>query len=457
MNFSTNLQNIREITEAKSIAISEEVLLQQCNGVSTDTRSLKSGEIFIALEGENFDGHNFINQAISAGAIALITNEKYPSLPNLKIPELKVKDTLQAYQKIAHWWRETLDIPIIGITGSVGKTTMKELISAILNTQGKVLKTEANYNNEIGVPKTLLQIDKSHQYGVIEMAMRGKGQIALLTEIANPNIGVITNVGTAHIGLLGSREAIASAKCELLAKMNNSGVAILNGDNDLLIKTARSVWQGETITYGLKSGNLRGELVNDNTLKVENRLYPLPLPGEHNALNYLGAIATAKVLGIDVSILEEGIEVILPKGRAKRHQLSNDIEILDETYNAGLESMIAALHLLKQTSGNRKIAVLGTMKELGDYASPLHQQVGETAKALNLDYLLILADEEVTKMMAEGAIGIPTEIYTNHDDLFNRIQALAMSGDRILFKASNSVGLSKVVDRYLAENSEKKN
>jgi len=449
MKVLTNLFNVREITEAKTINIADDILLQNCFGVSTDTRTLKSGEIFIALEGENFNGHDFLDRAIIGGAMAIITSDKYPYIESNKILELKVKDTLQAYQNIAHWWRETLNIPIIGITGSVGKTTTKELISAVLSTQGKVLKTEGNFNNEIGVPKTLLQIDESHNFAVIEMAMRGRGEIALLTEIANPNIGIITNVGTAHIGRLGSREAIAQAKCELLAKMNDSGVAILNADNDLLMKTAKDIWHGETITYGLNSGDLRGELVANQTLKVDNRLYPVPLNGQHNALNYLAAIATAKVLGIDLSVLEKGVEVTLPKGRAKRHLLSNNIEILDETYNAGLESMIAALHLLKQTEGKRKIAVLGTMKELGDYAPQLHRQVGETVKALNLDVLLILADEDVTKTMAEGAMGVDTEIFSNHDDLFNHLKQIMEEGDRILLKASNSVGLSKVVDRLL--------
>jgi UDP-N-acetylmuramoyl-tripeptide--D-alanyl-D-alanine ligase len=163
-------------------------------------------------------------------------------------------------------------------------------------------------------------------------------------------------------------------------------------------------------------------------------------------------LATAKVLGIDLSVLEEGIEVVLPKGRAKRHQLANDIVVLDETYNAGLESMIASLHLLKQTEGTRKIAVLGTMKELGEYAPQLHRQVGETVKALNLDMLLILADEEVTKAMAEGSIDIPTEIFSTHQDLLQYLKQVVTKGDRILFKASNSVGLSKVVDEFILSN-----
>lgn len=450
MKTFVNLDFIREITEAKCSFFSPSISGKICRGISTDTRNLKEGEIFLALEGANFNGHDFLKQAFSQGAIAAIINEKYTDLMNENFPILAVKNTLKAYQKIAQWWRKKLDLPVIGVTGSVGKTTTKELISAVLNTQGKVLKTEANYNNEIGVPKTLLQIDESHNYAVIEMAMRGKGQIAELTEIAQPNLGVITNVGTAHIGLLGSREAIAEAKCELLAHMDNSSVAIINGDNDLLVSTASKVWRGETITYGLQSGNFRGELVDHSTLKLDNQLYPLPLPGEHNALNYLAAIAVAKVLGLDLTPLQQGIEVNLPKGRAKRYCLANDIVVLDETYNAGYESMVASLKLLGETEGKRKIAVLGTMKELGDYAPILHRQVGETVKDLNLDLLLILADEEATKAMAEGASGIPCQIFTRHDDLLSALQSLIQRGDRILFKASNSVGLSQVVDGFIS-------
>lgn len=446
-NFS-DLHFIRKITEATVTDMDSVVLNQQCSGVSTDTRFLQKGEIFVALKGENFDGHDFVHQAIDLGAIALITHREKLDIDNSKIPNLKVKDTLEAYQKIAQWWRKKLNLPIIGITGSVGKTTTKELISAVLTTSGKVLKTEANYNNEIGVPKTLLNLDETHKYGVIEMAMRGRGEIALLAEIANPNIGVITNIGTAHIGRLGSQEAIAEAKCELLATMNNSGVAILNGDDDLLLRTAKRVWQGETITYGLKNGDLQGELMDNNILKLDGKLYPLPLQGQHNALNYLSAIATAKVLNLDLEILTRGIEVSMPKGRAKRVELSRDIVVLDETYNAGKESMIAALQLLSQTSGKRKIAVLGTMKELGDYAEKLHREVGKTVKELNLDMLFILADEEVTKVMAEETQGIPTEIFTQHQDLVDALIQSTQECDRILFKASNSVGLSKVVEEY---------
>ena len=413
-------------------------------GVNTDTRTCSPGAIFLALVGTQFDGHDFANVAIAKRAIALIVSRQL-SLES-EVPQYIVADTLKAYQQIARWWRDRLAVPIIGVTGSVGKTSTKELIAAVLGNQGKVLKTQANYNNEIGVPKTLLEITPEHDYAVIEMAMRGLGEIALLTDIANPTIGVITNVGTAHIGRLGSREAIAQAKCELLAQMSPQSTAILNYDNPLLIETAAKVWQGKTITYGLTGGDLRGEVTDKNSLLLADKEFPLPLPGMHNASNYLAAIAVAQALDIDLTFLTGGLTVELPKGRSRRYQLPNDILLLDETYNAGFESMQAALRMLKATPGTRHLAVLGTMKELGSYSATLHQQVGNTVQELAIDHLLVLADEPETETMITGAAGVITECFRDRDLLEKRLRSLMTPGDRILFKASNSVGLSQVVE-----------
>jgi UDP-N-acetylmuramoyl-tripeptide--D-alanyl-D-alanine ligase len=411
-------------------------------GITTDSRTIKPGELFVALVGENFDGHNFVDTVGGKGAIAVIVNRQ---LESIDIPQFIVQDTLKAYQQIAQWWRDRFNIPVIGVTGSVGKTSTKELIAAVLKTQGKVLKTEANFNNEIGVPKTLLQITSEHNYAVIEMAMRAEGEIALLTDIAHPTIGVITNVGTAHIGRLGSREAIARAKCELLAQMSDNNTAILNYDNSLLIATAAQVWQGKTITYGLTGGDIQGEIINGNTLKALGQNFPLPLPGEHNASNYLAAIAVAQVLNIELAPLIAGLKIELPKGRSRRYNLANDIVILDETYNAGLESMLAALQMLKETPGQRHIAVLGTMKELGKYSAQLHHQVGIKAQELGIDLLLVLADETATQEITKGAAEIPTECFSDRASLTNKLKQIMRSGDRVLFKASNSVGLNQVV------------
>lgn len=449
MSIYFSLSQLRTILKTNLIALSSNVADDSVVGITTDSRNVKPGEIFIALVGENFDGHNFVETASTKGAIAVIISQ--PQISS-DIPQFVVQDTLKAYQQIAQWWRDRLNIPVIGITGSVGKTSTKELVSAVLSTQGKVLKTEANFNNEIGVPKTLLQITPQHSYAVIEMAMRGEGEIALLTDIARPTIGIITNVGTAHIGRLGSREAIARAKCELLAQMPDSSVAILNHDNSLLMETAATVWQGKTITYGLTGGNIPGEIINLDTLRVFGKDLPLPLPGEHNASNYLAAIAVAQVLNIDLAPLAAGLKVELPQGRSRRYNLPNDIVVLDETYNAGLESMLAALQMLKQTPGKRHIAVLGTMKELGEHSPQLHRQVGEKAQELGLDMLLVLADEAATEEIARGAEKITTECFSDRISLADKLKQIMRSGDRIICKASNSVGLNKVVNELVSYN-----
>lgn len=446
MPFCATPNQLAEVLAATPLNLSDAALASQATGITTDTRNLQSGEVFVALRGEQFDGHEFVSVAQAKGAIATITDRPLPG----SVPQIEVEDTLQAYQKIASWWRSQFSIPIIAVTGSVGKTTTKELIAAVLATQGRVLKTHANYNNEIGVPKTLLELDSEHDYAVIEMAMRAKGEIAHLTRLACPTIGVITNVGTAHIERLGSEQAIAEAKCELLATMPSNSVAILNHDNSRLIATAQKVWQGETLTYGLEGGDLQGQLLDRETILVAGMQLSLPLLGHHNASNFMAALAVAKVLQIDFSDLASGLTVNLPSGRSQRYELPSDVVLLDETYNAAPESMVAALQLLAQTPGKRRIAVLGAMKELGEKSPQLHQQVGEKARD-SVDVLLILVDDPNAEAIAIGASGIPTECFTTHAAVVERLQTLVQPGDRFLFKASHAVGLDRVVNQFRAE------
>ncbi|MBD2129495.1 UDP-N-acetylmuramoyl-tripeptide--D-alanyl-D-alanine ligase [Microcoleus sp. ZQ-A2] len=441
-----------DVIAAIPLNLSDEAACAHCTGITTDTRNLQPGHLFLALRGENFDGHDFARVAIEKGAIAVISEHSQEAQLN-GVPQLQVENTLQAYQQIARWWRDQFNIPVIAVTGSVGKTTTKELIAAVLSNQGNVLKTQANYNNEIGVPKTLLELGPEHDYAVIEMAMRGSGQIAELAQIAHPTVGVITNVGTAHIGLLGSEEAIAKAKCELLAEMSDTGVAVLNHDNQRLMNTAATVWHGQTLTYGLEGGDFQGRLLDSETLELEGMQFPLPLSGRHNALNYLAALAVAQLLKVDWVPLTQGLEVELPSGRSRRYELPNDIVILDETYNAGLESMLAALHLLAQTSGKRHIAVLGTMKELGERSPEFHQQVGKTAQELNLDALLVLVDDLEAESIATGAAPLSAECFSSHNAVVQRLLELVQPGDRLLFKASRSVGLDRIVNQFRAEHS----
>ncbi|HEY9828437.1 MAG TPA: UDP-N-acetylmuramoyl-tripeptide--D-alanyl-D-alanine ligase [Stenomitos sp.] len=441
MVFQVPFAQLVDVLQATPVHIPEELYSRIVLGLNTDTRTLQPGEAFLALRGENFDGHRFVESAIASGASVAIVDHALP----VTVPQLVVADTLKAYQALGRWWRDRFDIPVVAITGSVGKTTTKELIAAVLGTAGPVLKTEANFNNEIGVPKTLLNLNADHRFAVIEMGMRGPGEIAELSHIARPDIAVITNVGTAHIGRLGSREAIAGAKCELLATLPSSSLAVLNAENPLLLETAQAVWSGKTITYGLTTGELRGICIDERTLEVDGIRYPLPLPGEHNALNFLAAIAIARALQLDDTALRQGISVALPEGRAQRYRVANDIVLLDESYNAGAESMFASLKLLAHTPGERRIAVLGPMKELGNYAEELHRAVGAAAASLNLDALYILDQGPEGTAMAEGATSVPTQQFDSHAALIEHLAQTVQSGDRLLFKASHAIGLDRVV------------
>lgn len=448
-----SLAQLAAILPAQSADLPPHCSTATVRSITTDSRSVLPGDVFLALRGDTFDGHDFVAMAIAQGAIAAIVEQSFTGedLPaEKKVPLLKVPNPLATYQAIAHWWRNQFSIPVVAVTGSVGKTTTKEMIAAVLGTQGAVLKTQANYNNEIGVPKTLLGLNASHRYAVIEMGMRGPGEIALLSRIARPDVAVITNVGTAHIGRLGSEQAIADAKCELLAEMPAGGTAVLNHDNSRLMTTAGRVWDGSTVTYGLEGGDLRGELSSPARLTVDGMEFPLPLPGRHNALNYLAALAVAQVVRVPWLPLLQGLELELPQGRARQHILPEDVILLDETYNAGLESMIAALELLAQTSGRRRIAVLGTMKELGERSLEFHHQVGQTAQRLGLDHVLILADAAESEAIAAGAAPLAAEQFNSQDAVVERLLSLMQPGDRILLKASRAVGLDQVVTAICA-------
>jgi len=413
--------------------------------VCTDTRQLEPGALFVALRGERFDGHDFVAHALQQGAVAAVVERGFSSGGGVAEERLlRVASPLGAYQQLGHWRRRHFGGSVVAVTGSVGKTTTKELCVAALRTAGEVLWTQANYNNEIGVPKTLLDLREEHRYAVIEMGMRGPGQIRELGRIAEPDIAVITNAGTAHIGLLGSREAIARAKCELLETLDPAGVAVLNADCGLLLETAAAVWPGETITFGLQGGDVRGELVDRRRLRVRGQDFTLPLPGAHNALNFLAVLAVAQRLGIAWDRLAE-LRVELPRGRARRLELRGDIVLLDETYNAGPESMSASLALLAGEPGRRRIAVLGTMHELGEHSAELHRQVGRTVAALGLDALWVLAEPAAAEALVGGATGVACRCFDDHEQLAEHLRRSLGEGDRVLLKGSRAVGLDRVV------------
>jgi UDP-N-acetylmuramoyl-tripeptide--D-alanyl-D-alanine ligase len=442
---SATVNNIDENTQINT----------EIRGVISDSRKLKSGELFVALTGENFDGHGFVAQAITQGAVAAIVSHEWANSVAAKgLPLLAVDDTVSAYQDLARWWRSQFVHPVISVTGSVGKTTTKEIIASMLASyvapDKQVHKSLANHNNDIGVAQTLLAIaPELHDFVVVEMGMRGLGEIARLAKTALPTVSVITNVGTAHIGRLGSREAIAQAKCELLVETPADGTVILNANDPLLLETARKVWHGKTITYGLGVGDVNGELIGQQ-LQVEGLTWELPLPGRHNALNFLAGLAVLKALDLDWNQTTQGLTKLdLPFGRAQLYQLAQDVTILDETYNASPEGMIAALRQLADMPAKRHWAVLGTMKELGEMSTQLHNQVGTAISNFGIEGAIILADGEAEAILA-GANGslkyaIACQSYQEiTETLLQKIE----SGDRILFKASRSVGMDRVVEAF---------
>jgi len=451
----------------------------QVTGVSTDTRKIAPGDLFFCLRGGSFDGHQFVEQAVLAGASAVVVDtDPIGKNEGLFVPFIRVLDTKRAYQQLATWWRCGFGVKVVGITGSVGKTTTKEIVASVLSElqSGAVLKTKANFNNEIGVPQTLLELDQSHSYAVIEMGMRGLGEIAELATIALPDVGMITNCGTAHIGRLGSRAAIAQAKCELLSHLSvERGVAVLNGESEALMEQAPTDWQPfsdpeRTLIYGLTCGNFQGCIVGEQEIEVQGLRFSVPLPGRHNALNFLGALAVAHAFKLPWRDLSgKQIKLDMPEGRSKRYILPNDIILLDETYNAGPESMKAAIQLLSSMpTHGRRAAVLGRMGELGAaFSSQLHMEVGGLVKSEKLDRLFVLQgnpegceDEsgvrfgEDTYALITGASPIPTHVATSIHELVNALNKWLQPGDRVLFKASHSVGLNAAVSSLVTIHSD---
>lgn len=418
-------------------------------GLSSDTRTLQAGDLFFALGGENFDGHRFVEPAIALGASGAVVNKTWFEEHQPKSGcFFVVDDVLTAYQNLATWWRSQCQLPVIAITGSAGKTTTKEIISKLLGFYGTVHKSLANHNNDIGVTQTLLSINpKIHNFVVVEMGMRGLGEIARLATVARPDVAVITNIGTAHIGRLGSQEAIAQAKCELLEYMPKAGTAILNGEDHLLMARAAKVWSGTTITYGIEAGDVQGAIL-DQQIQVEDQVWQLPLHGRHNAMNFLAGLAVVKALVLNWQSISADLgNLDLPTGRAQIYQVDQNITILDETYNSSPEAAIAALHLLAQIpTTNRRWAVLGTMKELGEMSEILHRKVGSTVKDLGIDCLLVLTDGESDAILTGAGHNFKyLGTGASHQDLCQILLTHVQAGDTILFKASHSVAMQKVL------------
>ena len=418
--------------------------------ICTDSRQLAAGQLFVPLVGERFDGHRFLDQAAALGAqAALVQRERAAAVPPGLLHWL-VDDTLAAYQHLGLLHRRSLQAPVVAVTGSAGKTTTRELIRAALASLGPVVASSGNENNDIGVPLTLLKAGSESAAVVVEMGMRGLGEIDRLSRTAEPDVAVITNIGTAHIGRLGSREAIATAKCEITSQLNPAGVVVIPAGDPLLESALAHVWTGSVVRVALQDdpGASSADLLGDwddqrPSLLVNGRTLQLPLEGRHNARNLLLAVAVARHLGIALSELEQ-LTVAVPGGRNRRLQ-QGGLTVLDETYNASPEAVLAALDLLATQPG-RRFAVLGSMLELGESSVELHRRVAERAVERGLDGLVVVSGGAEAQAMAEAAAALPRlAVVDTPEQAADPLASWLRSGDVVLLKASRGVALERLL------------
>ena len=418
--------------------------------ICTDSRHLAAGQLFVPLVGERFDGHRFLDQAAALGAqAALVQRERAAAVPPGLLHWL-VDDTLAAYQHLGLLHRRSLQAPVVAVTGSAGKTTTRELIRAALAPLGPVVASSGNENNDIGVPLTLLKAGPECAAVVVEMGMRGLGEIDRLSRTAEPDVAVITNIGTAHIGRLGSREAIATAKCEITSQLNPAGVVVIPAGDPLLESALAQVWSGSVVRVALQDdpGAASADLLGDwddqrPSLQVNGRPLQLPLEGRHNARNLLLAVAVARHLGIALSELET-LTVAVPGGRNRRLQ-QGGLTVLDETYNASPEAVLAALDLLAAQPG-RRFAVLGSMLELGESSVELHRRVAERAVERGLDGLVLVSGGAEAQAMAEAAAALPRlAVVDTPEQAADPLSSWLRSGDVVLLKASRGVALERLL------------
>ena len=442
------------------LAVDQAELKLAPQAICTDSRQLSGGDLFLPLIGERFDGHGFLAAALKAGAAALTAQAGHlapasqasvlAAAAAAHVPLWLVPDTLQAYQELAGLWRLQLAAPVVAVTGSAGKTTTRELIRSALAPLGPIWASSGNENNDVGVPLTLLGAAPDQAAVVVEMGMRGLGEIERLSRCASPDVAVITNIGTAHIGRLGSREAIATAKCEIVAGLGPDGLVVIPAGDPLLDRALARVWSGRVVRVALQgegyeaAADLVGSLdCQEEILELAGVALPVPLEGVHHARNLMLAMAVARELGLEPERWRP-LQVDLPGGRSRRLQ-QNGLLILDETYNASPEAVLAALELLAQQPG-RRFAVLGTMLELGEQSLALHRSVAERARQLDLDGLVIVDQGEEGAAMVEAATGLSRLRQVDCPEAAAEpLQQWLQPGDVLLLKASRGVALERLI------------
>lgn len=430
------------------------------NDFIIDSRQIKQRDCFVAINGENSNGNIYLKMALENGASVCLIDEE-PAEEILKEYHdrtiIEVNDTIKALQEIAKYKRSLYDIPVVAVTGSVGKTSTKDIIASVVGQKFNVLKTEGNFNNHLGLPLTLLKL-KDHTAVVVEMGMNHFNEISVLTDIAKPTVAVITNIGTSHIGNLGSRENILKAKLEILEGLQPGGSIIINNDNDLLHNWAQAVDNSNVFTYGIENKSLfNAKNIKENNnqseykINIKGKEYTVKVPvmGRHFVYNSLCAMAVAKALNIEPEDAIQGISSFkLTEKRMDFRKIKNNVIVLADYYNASYDSMKSALEVVRDYNANRKIAVLGDMLELGEFSEKLHNDVGAEVYKNKIDVLITVG--KLAKHIAKTAKKLGTkEVY----ECESNIEAIKMlkntikDGDLILLKASNAMNFGEILEK----------
>ena len=432
----------------------------EITGVAIDSRKIEQGFLFVPIKGERVDGHNFISQVMENGALCTLSEKE---LPNADYPYILVDSTVQALQDLAMYYRSCLNIKVVGITGSVGKTSTKEMVASVLGQKYSVLKTAGNFNNEIGLPLTIFNIREEHEVAILEMGIDGFEQMHCLAKIARPDIGIITNIGCCHLEALGDRDGVLKAKTEMFDFMNENPIILLNGDDDKLC-TVEEVDGQKPVFFGLEDSNayyatdieslgLKGtrctlHLADGNTVTAQ-----IHIPGNHMVYNALAGAAAGCALGLTPEEIKAGIEKLVPVAGRNNLIETEHLLIIDDCYNANPMSMKASLDVLANALG-RKVAIIGDMKELGENENSLHFETGIYASEKGIDIICCIGP--LAKYMSEGAREAKeSQDYTEHqivcyfetkEDFLAQMNTIIEKGDTILVKASNSMKFTEIVE-----------
>ena len=447
MKFTTAKSFSMSLAEVASILSAEQAGRDvTVNGISTDTRTITGGELFVALKGPHFDGHDFIDQALEKGAAACLVEHEVAAESYVV-----TADTHKALGLLARAWRQNFDKPVFAITGSNGKTTVKEMIASIAAQQKPVLATEGNLNNDIGVPLTLFRLNSEHDAAVIEMGANHIGEIEYLVNLAQPDIAVVTNAGSAHLEGFGGIEGVARAKGEIFSGLADDGVAIINADDQFAGYWKELAKARRVLTFGINNNaDVMADLAASRTkheLTISSPLgnfgVKLKLLGQHNVMNALAATAAAIAAGYSVEVIVAGLEQLAPvKGRLQLKQGINHSQIIDDTYNANPSSFKAAINVLQDFPGKRFLA-LGDMAELGSNATELHKDAGIYAKEKGVDSLYSFGQLAATAAKEFGKNGF---CYDKHEDMIDALRKELAQDVTLLVKGSRSMRMENVVN-----------